>query len=432
MLSGMLQKVFKIREKVAVNLGGPEDEEKPFLEHLEDLRTMLVRIAMTLVISVFATFAFNQWLTDTVQKPYVWAMNNVSEEIAAELAEDPNAYPADRPPFEWKMPGTVKPQEGFMASINVSLVAAVIVSFPLLLVFVLQFVMPGLRDNERKVLWPALGIGFGLFLTGVFFSYFSVLPRALEFFALWNYSKGFETIWMLGDYITFSTRFILIFGISFELPVVVMALVKLDFLSYKVMSQTRKHAIVAIAIFSAIITPTQDVMTLMLLAGPLYILYEICIWLARAIEKKERALYPEFYEEIDADQKALEEGSDDDWDNPDYNPWFGNDDDDDDDDDLTGGSGARPRAGTPPEKSESESDVTSAESSETKSEPASDSTADEATSTLPESKPEGTKTSDAASSESSDSDAPAPPTDKPDAEKTLEDFSKDDESKSGS
>lgn len=415
MLSGMLHKVFKIREKVAVNLGGKEDEEKPFLEHLEDLRTMLVRIAMTLIISVFATFAFNQWLTDTVQKPYVWAMNNVAETIAAEVAEDPNAYPTDRPPFEWKMPGTVKPQEGFMASINVSLVAAVIISFPLLLIFLLQFVMPGLRDNERKVLWPALGIGFGLFLTGVFFSYFSVLPRALEFFALWNYSKGFETIWMLGDYITFSTRFILIFGISFELPVVVMALVKLDFLSYQVMKKTRKHAIIAITIFSAIVTPTQDVLTLLLLAGPLYVLYEICIWLARAIEKKERALYPEFYAEQDADQKAIEEGTDD-WDNPDYNPWFSDGDDDDDDDDL--GGGARPRAAPPPEKEESSESRPKDDSSIT-DEPKPDVTDAAA--------PSDTESGAEVPSATENEEAEPKPKPKPDSEKTLEDFSKDDE-----
>lgn len=427
MLSGMLHKVFKIREKVAVNLGGKEDEEKPFLEHLEDLRTMLVRIAMTLIISVFATFAFNQWLTDTVQKPYVWAMNSVAETIAAEVAEDPNAYPTDRPPFEWKMPGTVKPQEGFMASINVSLVAAVIVSFPLLLIFILQFVMPGLRDNERKVLWPALGIGFGLFLTGVFFSYFSVLPRALEFFALWNYSKGFETIWMLGDYITFSTRFILIFGISFELPVVVMALVKLDFLSYQVMKKTRKHAIVAIAIFSAVITPTQDVMTLMLLAVPLYVLYEICIWLARAIEKKERALYPEFYAEQDADQKAIEEGTDD-WDNPDYNPWF-SDDDDDDDDDLGGsGAGAKPHAGTPPEKADPSEEPGEATAVTDESRAAPDPDAKDASTPPDESKSEPeAEAPSAAESESESETGTEKPKPKSDSEKTLEDFSKDDE-----
>jgi sec-independent protein translocase protein TatC len=232
----------------------------------------------------------------------------------------------------YEMPGTRTPQEGFMVCVNVALIAAVILSFPLLLLFLLQFVLPGLRENEKKTLFPALAIGFGLFLTGVCFSYLAVLPRALGFFAELNHQHGIKNTWMLGDYVTFATRFILIFGISFELPVVVMALVKLDFLGYKVMKTTRKHALIAIAVFSAIITPTQDVLTLLLLAGPLYLLYEICIWLAFFMEKKERQLYPEFYAERDKDEAELNKESDD-WDKEDYNPW-GSDDDEDEDPDA--------------------------------------------------------------------------------------------------
>jgi Tat protein translocase TatC len=358
MWQAALNKVFKVREKVALNLT-PDDEEKPFLDHLEDLRKMFVRIAVTLIITVLCTFGFNKLLTDTILKPYVWAMNGASLSINGYIfspdelvdkkapqepqkegtpspeSDPPTATPGvttpdldSRPAFTWKMPGTRTPQEGFMASVNVSLVAAVIISFPFLLLFLLQFILPGLRTNERRILWPALGIGFGLFITGVVFSFFFVLPRALQFFVEWNYDHGFENIWMLGDYITFATRFILIFGISFELPVVVMALVKLDFLSYKVMTGTRKHAIIGIAIFSAIITPTQDVLTLALLAVPLYFLYEICIWLAFFLEKKERQAYPEFYAERDKDEAELEKEIDD-WDKEGYTPWFSDEEDKD-------------------------------------------------------------------------------------------------------
>ena len=218
-----------------------------------------------------------------------------------------------------------------MVCVNVALIAAIILSFPLLLLFLLQFILPGLRENEKKTLFPALGIGFGLFLTGVCFSYFAVLPRALGFFEEWNDQHGIGSSWFLGDYVGFATKFILIFGVSFELPVVVMALVKLDFLSFKVMRTTRKHAIIAIAIFSAVITPTQDVLTLLLLAGPLYVLYEICIWLAYFMEKKERQLYPEFYAERDKDEAELTKEPDA-WDTDDYNPWGSSDDDDEDPD----------------------------------------------------------------------------------------------------
>jgi Tat protein translocase TatC len=408
MWQGILNKVFKIREKVALNLS-KEDEEKPFLEHLDDLRTMLVRIFTTLIIAVIATFVFNQQLLQIIMIPYKWGME-MAEEARKEMeaaekkdapkteavktdadtpapapttaaapesgttiinihfwvpgsnaplvqtqtspstaatvpAETPKpAPPAISPEAEslmerlnriantYEMPGTRTPQEGFMVCVNVALIAAVILSFPLLLLFLLQFILPGLRDNEKKTLFPALAIGFGLFLTGVCFSYFAVLPRALGFFAEWNHQHGIKNTWMLGDYVTFATRFVLIFGVSFELPVVVMALVKLDFLGYKVMKTTRKHAIIAIAVFSAIITPTQDVLTLLLLAGPLYVLYEMCIWLAYFMEKKERQLYPEFYAERDKDEAELSKETTDDWDKEDYNPWGSSDDDDEDPD----------------------------------------------------------------------------------------------------
>lgn len=405
MWSGMLHKLFKVRDKVAMNLGAKEDEEKPFLEHLEDLRTMLVRIVTTLVVSTIATFVFYGQLFEVIKGPLWFAgVIETQEQMQAMLQ-------------------ILSPQEGFMMMVNISLIAAVIISFPLLLVFILQFIMPGLRDNERKLLWPALGIGAGLFLTGICFSYFVVLPRALDFFYGFNESLGLGNGWRLNEYVTFATRFILIFGISFELPVVVMALVKLDFLSYQLMSRTRKHAIIVIAIFSAVITPTQDVLTLMLLAGPLYILYEICIWLARAIEKKERQLYPEFYAEQDADQKAIEEGKDDDWDNPDYNPWFGGDDDDDDDD-LIGGSGARPHAGTPPEKTDSEAEAGSSETPEP--------TPEDSTNEPSDSDAGETPGKDIQRSDGTANPPETPQEPKPDSEKTLEDFSKDDESKSGS
>lgn len=334
MWQGLLNKVFKIREKVALNLG-KEDEEKPFLEHLDDLRKMLVRMLTTLIVSTIATFCFYKQLFSVIMAPLHFAGIAKTQEEAETMLK------------------TLKMQEGFMTAVNVSLIAAVIVSFPLLMIFLLQFVLPGLKSNEKKVMWPAMGVGAGLFLTGVFFSYLIVLPRAIQFFHNFSTDLGLGIMWTLGEYITFSTRFILIFGISFELPVVVMALVKLDFLTYKVMKTTRKHALIAIAVFSAIVTPTQDVLTLLLLAGPLYVLYEICIWLAYFIEKKERAAYPEFYAERDKDEADLEKDVKDDWDTEEYNPW---DRSDEDEDDLTAGtkpaSGPSTPAGEPPAQPE--------------------------------------------------------------------------------
>jgi sec-independent protein translocase protein TatC len=162
-------------------------------------------------------------------------------------------------------------------------------------------------------------------------------------------------IWELTDYVKFLCQFVLIFGACFELPVVVMALVKLDVLNYKMMKGTRSWAAVIIAVVAAVITPTQDALTLALLAVPMYVLYEICIWLAWWMEKKDRQLYPEYYKEQDADAKELEVS--DDWDNESYNPF-----NQDDDEEESSSSSAQP-ASTPVEPAPSAEPTASSESS---------------------------------------------------------------------
>jgi sec-independent protein translocase protein TatC len=329
MWSGILQKVFKVREKVAMNLGGKGDEEKPFLDHLEDLRKMIVRIAMTLLVSTLGTFCFYDRLFEIIKYP-LWATGVI------------------KTPEQLKnMLQILSPQEGFLMVMNLSLIAAVILAFPLLLFFLLQFILPGLKPAEKKAIFPAIGIGAGLFLLGACFAFYVVLPKALEFFYSFNEGLGMSNGWRLDAYVKFATRFILLFGVAFELPVIVMVLVKLDFLNYKLMSTTRSYAIVAIAIFAAVVTPTPDPFTMLVLAGPLYVLYETCIWLAYFMEKKDRAAYPEYYADIDKDEKALEQPGADDWDNENYNPWSTGDDEDDDKDDYTSPA-AKPSA-PPPE-----------------------------------------------------------------------------------
>ena len=136
-------------------------------------------------------------------------------------------------------------------------------------------------------------MAFFSFLTGVLFAYFVILPNVLDFFYNYSLEMGIQNDWRIGYYISFATQFVLIFGLAFELPVVVMTLVKLGILSYEMMRTTRSYAVLAIFVIAAIITPTPDALTLCLLAVPMYILYEICIWLSYFLEKKERALEEE-------------------------------------------------------------------------------------------------------------------------------------------
>ena len=167
MFNWAFKKVVKLREKVAVDLGGG-DVEKPFLDHLDDLRTMIVRMCITLLVVTLGTFLFYQELLAVIRHPLVLA--GIADKVTLQ---------------------NLKVTGGFMTVMNISLITGVILSFPLLLYFLLQFVLPGLRSNEKKVLFPAIGVGGGLFLMGVVFAYYVVTPRALNFF--YEFSIGIGT-----------------------------------------------------------------------------------------------------------------------------------------------------------------------------------------------------------------------------------------------
>ena len=358
----LLKKVIQLREN------SHPDHEKPFLEHLEDLRVMVTRIVITLVVSMIICFAYNNELMAFFRRPvdevmvkqmeatlpgdsprglttdlwkearkvehaalalspeqsevyyrllddenlqfharsvtllraamslpqaqrglFIDSLNETSElkkQVASLLKTKPNTE--NQSHGDLNMMSALKPTEGFMLSMKLSFVAGIVVSFPLLLLFILQFVLPGLHSSEKRVLWPALTIGFGLFLLGASFAYYLVLPRALLFFYDWSGAMGISNDWRIGEYISFATQFTMLFGLSFELPVVVMVFVKLGLLSYETMSRTRSYAILAIFVAAAVLTPTPDIPTMLLMALPMVILYEMCIWLAYFDGKKER------------------------------------------------------------------------------------------------------------------------------------------------
>jgi sec-independent protein translocase protein TatC len=358
----LLQKVIQLREKAH------PDHEKPFLEHLEDLRVMITRVVITLVISMGVCFVYNHQLMAFFRKPVdavilqqlrgtlpekapkeitpeLWkealkveqtttALNPTQREVyfrylknpelifhshsigllraamnlpteqrvnfvnsldeSAEMKGQVKALIESKPNTESRghgdlnMMSALKPTEGFMLSMSLSFVAGIVLSFPLLLYFILQFILPGLHSHEKRVMWPAITIGFGLFLMGASFAYFLVLPKTLLFFYNWSGDMGISNDWRIGEYISFATQFTLLFGASFELPVVVMVFVKLGLLTYETMSKTRSYAIVAIFIAAAVLTPTPDIPTMLLMASPMIVLYEICIWLAYFDRKKAR------------------------------------------------------------------------------------------------------------------------------------------------
>ena len=256
-----LEKFIKFRDE--------RDTPKPFLDHVEDLRRMVVRMAIALGICMVFAFIFRGQLASFVQAPL--------------LAVDPTRIDNLQ---------SLGVADSMTISLKLAFYAGLVISFPVLLYFLAEFVLPALTTRERRIVLLAAVVGFGLFLAGASFAFYAVLPAALEFFFQDAQMMQWRPTWTVGEYYSFTTQFVLAFGLAFELPVVVLALVKVGLLGHEQMKSTRPYAIVVIFLLAAVITPTPDVFTLILMGAPMVLLYEACIWIARWMEKREALTTP--------------------------------------------------------------------------------------------------------------------------------------------
>jgi sec-independent protein translocase protein TatC len=251
-----LRDIFKFRDL-------PEAEtSKPFLEHLEDLRWMVVKMAITIIAAMILCFAFRTQLVRVIQAP----LHDLDPQVGALKA--------------------LGITDSLVISFHLAFYAGIVISFPLLLYFLAGFVLPALTEVEKRFLLPAIAGSFGLFLIGVLIGYRWILPKTILFFFRDTQSLGWAPTWTVQQYYSFVTKFILGFGLAFELPVVVLALVYFGLITHKFMARTRPYAIVLIFILAAIIAPTPDLLTLFAMASPMALLYEGCIWIAWLMERR--------------------------------------------------------------------------------------------------------------------------------------------------
>jgi len=251
-----LSNLFKFRDL-------PEAEtSKPFLEDLEDLRWTIVKMAITLLVAMVLCFVFRTTLVQIMQQP----LHDVDPKIGALRA--------------------LGVTDSFTISFRLSFYAGIVISFPILLYFIAEFVLPALTAMEKRYLFPAIIVSFGLFLTGVLACYYWLLPKTILFFFKDTQSLGWTPAWTVQEYYSFVTRFTIGFGLAFELPVVVLALVRFGLITYAFMARTRPYAVVLIFLMATIITPTPDVLTMIAMAMPMCLLYESCIWIAWFMQRK--------------------------------------------------------------------------------------------------------------------------------------------------
>ena len=237
--------------------------EMPFLEHLAELRTrLLISILSVLALGGFA-FVWATQLFDLLTAPL---LNGTDETI--------------------NLIGT-GPAEAFIVKLKVSLGAGLVLASPIVFYQIWKFIAPGLLDHERKYALPFVGFSSLFFISGIAFCYHMVLPFAFDFFVAEFHSIGVSPDIRIGEYLSFTIRILLVFGLVFELPILSFFGAILGIVSSNWLKTKGRIAIVVIFVCAAVLTP-PDVVTQCLLAVPLMILYLLCIGIAMLVERKRK------------------------------------------------------------------------------------------------------------------------------------------------
>lgn len=327
------------QEQVPDHEALPHDEEggpvKSFLEHLEDLRWVLIKsLAAAGIGMLICLIAGNQVMTiltlplkrakisypgtnqvaifkmgtnqlarhllsaDQQQRYGPLLGTNRFAELQVELvpngtnftvllvpAPAKDLHEADRLKVDLVNLG---PVGGFIVALQLALYGGLVLAAPFIFYYIAGFIFPALRMTEKYYVYRGLGFGFVLFASGVAFCYFVLLPLALTASAGYSNWLGLQaTQWRAEEYISFSCKFMLGMGIGFQMPVVLLTLVKIGVLNYTILSKMRRYMIVINLVLGALLT-TPEVLTQVMMAIPLQLLYEVSVWIAWYWERRDR------------------------------------------------------------------------------------------------------------------------------------------------
>ncbi len=259
-------------------------KEMSFLEHLEELRWHIIRSLIAIVSLGIVLFLFKNWLFEVV----IFGPTHedfFSYRAFCKLSNDLGFGDAMciRPPDFRKQ--AIGFGESFIVSIKVSFISGFILAFPYVFYEFWRFVSPGLYPNERQATRGVVFVCSLLFLVGVLFGYYIIAPFAVNFLAGY-YIPGVENSPTLSSFINYMLMFTAPAGIIFELPIVVFFLSKIGLVTPEGMRKYRRHAIVGTLLLAAIITP-PDVVTQFLIGIPLFILYELSIYISARVNRAE-------------------------------------------------------------------------------------------------------------------------------------------------
>lgn len=256
-----------------------EDENLTFWDHLDELRGMLLRIIGITVLFGIGAFFFKDLLFDIILAPT--ENDFLTYRLIANLSQYTGAAVE---PFSVNLINTSLAQQ-FVIHMKTSMVAGLLCASPYVLYAILGFLSPALYKSERRYVYTLVGCAYLMFIVGVLLCYFLVFPFTFRFLGTYQVSADVVNMISLDSYMSTFTSMSLMLGVVFEMPVLCWLFAKLGMLKAEFMRNYRKHAIVVILILAAIITPTSDVFTLMLVSVPMWLLYEISIKVVSVTQK---------------------------------------------------------------------------------------------------------------------------------------------------
>jgi sec-independent protein translocase protein TatC len=236
--------------------------EAPLTEHLAELRTRLIKIVLAVIIGTVVAFTKANYLFEILKMPLLKVNPNLKLYF-------------------------LSPTEPFFTAFKISFLAGFILVSPFVFYQIWKFIEPALYEHEKKLVSPFVIFTTLFFIIGCLFSFYLVLPVAIGFFINFgNIQLGAEAIFSVKEYVSFVLRMILAFGLTFELPVVLSLLARLGLVTPEFLVKSRPYFIVLAFIIAAIITPTPDAISQLMLAIPLILFYEVSILMAKYLYPK--------------------------------------------------------------------------------------------------------------------------------------------------
>ena len=250
-----------------------EDKKMPIMEHLHELQWRLTRTVIIMAGIFIVTFFYADTLVNWIRVPLQnYFIPGSLEWIPSDLPKIPFVF--------------LSPAEALFQNIKVAALFALVLAMPQILWETWQFVVPGLHVQERRFTGPFVIISWLAFYLGLSFSFFIVLPFALHFLISYGLDAGFIAQISIANYVGFTLWFMMVFGMIFEVPLVLTLMARLGWVDAPTLKKYRKWAFLGSFLFAAILTPTPDPFNQCIMALPMYFFYEVGIICARIFGKK--------------------------------------------------------------------------------------------------------------------------------------------------